>query len=72
MKISRMNLTLGIVRSRSRSRHDFEICLHLPQYKLSSQVEYITPKKPKNSSNLDTSMKFGKKHPYMILFQNQS
>ena len=25
-----------------------------------------------NSSNLDTSMKFGKKHPYVILFQNQS
>ena len=25
-----------------------------------------------NSSNPDTSMKFGKKHPYVILFQNQS
>ena len=25
-----------------------------------------------NSSNPDTSMKFGKKHPYVLLFQNQS
>ena len=25
-----------------------------------------------NSSNPDTSMKFGKKHPYVILFPNQS
>ena len=25
-----------------------------------------------SSSNQDTSMKFGKKHPYVILFQNQS
>ena len=25
-----------------------------------------------NSSNPDTSMKFGKNHPYVILFQNQS
>ena len=30
--------TLGIVRSRSRSRHDFEIFLHLPQYKLSGPI----------------------------------
>ena len=29
-----MSSTLGTVRSRSRSRLDFEIFLHLPQYKL--------------------------------------
>ena len=36
MKIARTGSTLGIVRSRSRSWCDFEIFLHLPQYKLSS------------------------------------
>ena len=39
MKIAR--LTLGIVRSRSRSHHDFEIFLYLPQYKLSSPVSQL-------------------------------
>ena len=29
---------MGIVRSRSRSRWDFEIFLHLPQYKLSVPI----------------------------------
>ena len=33
--------TLGIVRSRSRSRRDFEIFLHLPQYKLSSPISQL-------------------------------
>ena len=33
MKISRMSSTLGIVRSRSRSGHDFKLYPHLPQYK---------------------------------------
>ena len=32
----------AIVRSRSRSRLDFEIFLHLPQYKLSSPRAYIS------------------------------
>ena len=40
-KISRTSSTLGIVRSRSRARHDFEIFLHLPQCKLSSPISYI-------------------------------
>ena len=33
MKIARTSLTLGIVQSRSRSRHELESFLHLPQYK---------------------------------------
>ena len=32
------NFDIGIVRSRSRSRRDFEIFLHLPPYKLSSPL----------------------------------
>ena len=31
----------GIVRSRSRSRRDFEIFLHLPQYKLSRPISQL-------------------------------
>ena len=38
MKIARTSSTLGIVQSRSRSRRDFEIFLHLPQYKLINAV----------------------------------
>ena len=41
MKISWMCSTLGIVRSRSRSGHDFEFFLHLPQYKLSSPISQL-------------------------------
>ena len=44
MKISQMSSTLGIVRSRSRSGHDFKLYLHLPQYKLSSPIPHITDK----------------------------
>ena len=36
-----MSSTLGIVRSRSRSQRDFEIFLHLPQYKLSTVIRYV-------------------------------
>ena len=32
---------MGIVRSRSRSRRDFEIILHLPQYKLSNPISQL-------------------------------
>ena len=39
MKIARTSSTFGIVRS--RSRHDFEIFLHLPQYKLSSPISQL-------------------------------
>ena len=35
------SLTLGIVRSRSRSWRDFEIFLHLPQYKLSGPISQL-------------------------------
>ena len=35
-EIAQTSSTLGIVPSRSRSQRDFEIFLHLPQYKLSS------------------------------------
>ena len=38
--VARTSSTLGIVRSRSRSRHDFKIFLHLPQYKLSSPISH--------------------------------
>ena len=41
MKIARTSSTLGIVRSRSRSPCDFEIFLHLPQYKLSSPISQL-------------------------------
>ena len=41
MKIARMSSTLGIVQSRSRSRRDFEIFLHIPQYKLSSPISQL-------------------------------
>ena len=41
MEIARMSLALGIVRSRSRSLRDFEIFLHLPQYKLSSLISQL-------------------------------
>ena len=41
MKISRMSSTLGIVRSRSRSQHDFEIFLLLPPYKLSGPITQL-------------------------------
>ena len=50
MKISRKSSTLGIVRSRSMSPHDFEIFLHLPQYKLSSLISQLWHKV--GSSNL--------------------
>ena len=36
-----MSSTLGIFRSRSRSWRDFEIFLHLPQYKLSSPISQL-------------------------------
>ena len=32
---------IGIVRSRSRSPHDFEIFRHLPQYKLSTPISQL-------------------------------
>ena len=35
------NRALDIVRSRSRSQCDFEIFLHLPQYKLSSPISQL-------------------------------
>ena len=35
------DLTLGIIRSRSMSRRDFEIFLHLLQYKLSSPISQL-------------------------------
>ena len=38
MKIARTSSTLSIIRSRSRSRRDFEIFLHLPEYKLSRPI----------------------------------
>ena len=38
MKIARMSLILDTVLSSSRSQRDFEIFLHLPQYKLSSPI----------------------------------
>ena len=41
MKIAQTSSTLGIVRSRSRSQGDFEIFLHLPQYKLSSPISQL-------------------------------
>ena len=41
MKIAQTSLTLGIVRSRSRSWRDFEIFLHLPQYKLSGPISQL-------------------------------
>ena len=41
MKIARMSSTLGNVRSRSRSQHDLEIFLHLPQYKLSRPISQL-------------------------------
>ena len=40
-KIVRMSSTLGIVWSRSRSRSDFEIFAHLPQYKLSRPISQL-------------------------------
>ena len=39
--MARMNLTLDIVGSRSTSRRDFDIFLHLPQYKLSSPISQL-------------------------------
>ena len=36
-----MSSTFGIVRSRSRSRPDFEIFLHLPEYKLSGPISQL-------------------------------
>ena len=47
MKIARTSSTLGIVRSRSRSRRDFEIFLHLPQYKLSRPISQLLVGRPK-------------------------
>ena len=41
MKISQTSSTLGIIRSRSRSVHDFELFLHLPQYKLLSPISQL-------------------------------
>ena len=41
MNIARRSSTLGIVRSRSKSQRDFEIFLHLPQYKLSSPLSQL-------------------------------
>ena len=41
MKISLMSSTLGFVPSRPRSQRDFEILLHLPQYKLSSPISQL-------------------------------
>ena len=38
---ARMSLTLDIVRSRSMARRDFEIFLHLQQYKLSSPISQL-------------------------------
>ena len=38
MKITRKSSILGIVGPWSRSRHNFEIFLHLPQYKLSGRI----------------------------------
>ena len=40
-EIARTSSTLGIVRSRSRSQRDFEIFLHLPQYKLSTPISQL-------------------------------
>ena len=37
-----------------------------------SRDHYSGADNSNNSSNPDTSMKFGKKHPQVILFQNQS
>ena len=44
MEIAWTSSTLGFVQSRSRSRRDFEIFLHSPQYKhnTNSQVLYIS------------------------------
>ena len=41
MKIYRTNLILGIVGPRSRSLRDFEIFLHLRQYKLSGPITQL-------------------------------
>ena len=41
MKITLTSLILGIVGPRSRSRHDFEIFLHLLQYKLSGPITQL-------------------------------
>ena len=42
MKIALTSPTLRVVRSKSRSQCDFEIFLHLPQYKLSSSIPGIS------------------------------
>ena len=44
MKSPRMSSTLSILQSRSRSRFDFEIFSHLPQYKLSSAISQLLNK----------------------------
>ena len=36
------------------------------------RIPYSGADNANNSSNPDTSMKFGKKHPHVILFKNQS
>ena len=41
MKIVNKISTLGVVPSRSRSQRDFEIFLHLPEYKLSSPISQL-------------------------------
>ena len=40
-KTAQKSSTSGIVQSRSRSQRDFEIFLHLPQYKLSSPISQL-------------------------------